>query len=189
MVSTCPLISKSSNPCTNPLGTDLSARIIIGITVIFMFHSFCSLTRFTYLCLFSPSFNFTPWSAGTAKSTIQQVLFSFLCCFFFFLTITWSGRLAGIRWSVCISKSHRSLCISFSAMDSGLCIYWLFVRSNLNFLHNSLWIPFPTKLCLVLYSFYVNLLHLLIIWLIVSSHSPHNQHLLFCCVLSIFALT
>ena len=26
-------------------------------------------------CLFSISFNFTPWSTGTAKSTIQQVLF------------------------------------------------------------------------------------------------------------------
>ena len=33
-----------------------------------------------------------------------------------------------------------------------------------------------------------NLLHLLINWLIVSSLSPYNLHLLFCCILSIFAL-
>ena len=33
-----------------------------------------------------------------------------------------------------------------------------------------------------------NLLHLLIVWLIVSSLSPHNLHMLFCCVLSILAL-
>ena len=31
--------------------------------------------------------------------------------------------------------------------------------------------------------------HSLIKWLIILSPSPHNQHLLFCCVLSIFALT
>ena len=67
-------------------------------------------------------------------------------------------------------------------------IYHLFVRSNSNFLHNSLWITFPTQLCLVLYSLCSNLLHLLITWLIISSLSPHNLYLLFCCILSIFAV-
>ena len=42
--------------------------------------------------------------------------------------------------------------------------------------------------CLALYSFCANLLHSLIMWLIVSSLSPHIQHLLFCCVLSILDL-
>ena len=74
------------------------------------------------LNLFSLSFNFTRCSAGTAKSTILQVLFFFL--FFFFINIR-SGSLAEIRWSVCISKSQRSLCVSFSRTDSGLCIYYL----------------------------------------------------------------
>ena len=37
------------------------------------------------------------------------------------LLIIRSGRLAEIRWSVCISKSHRSLCVSFSWTDSRLC--------------------------------------------------------------------
>ena len=78
-----------------------------------------------------------------------------------------------------------NLCISFSRTDTGSCIY---VWSNLNFLHNSQWITLPTQSCLVLYSFCANLLHSLIMWLMVSFRSLHNLHLLFCCVLSIFAL-
>ena len=76
--------------------------------------------------------------------------------------------------------------------DSGLFIWskdsGLFIWSNFNFLHNSLWITVPTQSCLVLYSFYANLLHSLFMWLIVSSLSSHYLHLLFCCVLSILAL-
>ena len=85
-------------------------------------------------------------------------------------------------------KSHRSLCVSLSRTDAGLCIYHLFVWSNLNFMHISQWITLPTQSCLVLYYFCANLLHSLIMWLMVSSLSPHRQHLLFCCVLSILAL-
>ena len=59
-----------------------------------------------------------------------------------------SSLLAEIRWSVCMSKSHRSLCVSLSRTDAGL-----FVWSNLNFLHNSQWITLPTQSYLVLYSF------------------------------------
>ena len=70
-----------------------------------------------------------------------------------------------------------------------LCIYHLFVWSNLNFLHSSLSIIFSTQLCQVLYSFCCNLQHLHIVWLIVSSRSPHNFHLLFSCVSLIFPLT
>ena len=98
-----------------------------------------------------------------------------------------SGFLAEIRWSVYMSKSHRSLCVSFSRTDAGLCIYHLFEWSNFNFLHKSLWIPLPTQSCQDLYSFCANLLHSLM-WLIVSFLSPHNLHLLFTCVLSIIAL-
>ena len=68
-------------------------------------------------------------------------------------------------------------------MDSGLCIYHLFIWSNLNFLYNSQWITLPKQSCLALYSFCANLLHSLII---VSSLSPHN--LVFWCTLSILAL-
>ena len=79
------------------------------------------------------------------------------------------------------------MCMSFSRIYSGLWIHHLFVWSNLNFLHNSKWIIFPTQSYLVLYSFCANLLHLLIMWLIVLSLLLHNLHLLFYCVLSILA--
>ena len=96
------------------------------------------------------------------------------------------GDLAEIRGSVCISKSYRSLCVSISSTGSWLCIYHLLVWSNISFLHNFQWITSPIQLCLVLYSFCANLLHSLIMWLMISSLSPHNLHL-FCCVLSIYA--
>ena len=86
-----------------------------------------------------------------------------------------------------MSKSHWSLCVSSSRTVVGLCIYRLFEWSNLNCLHISQWITLPTQSCLVLYSFCANLLHSLIIWLIVSSLSPHNLYLLFCWVLFILA--
>ena len=66
-----------------------------------------------------------------------------------------SDRLAKIRWSVCISKFKRSLCVSFSRTDAGLCIYNLFAWSNFNFLLNSHWILLSTPSCVVLYSFCV----------------------------------
>ena len=181
MVSIRPPTSKSSSPFSNPLVTVPNAPITIGIIVTCMFHSFFnSLARSRYLFFFSHSFSFILWSAGTAKSIILQILF-------FLLIIIRSGLLAEIRWFVFMSKSHRSLCVLFSWTGAGLCIYHLFVWSNLNFLHISQ-ITLPTQSCLVLYSFCANLLHSLIMWLIVLSTSPHRLHLLFCSVLSILAL-
>ena len=162
MVSTRLPTSKSSNHFSKPLVTVTNAPITIGKIVIFMFHSFfSSLTRSRYLPFFSHSFSFIMWLAGTAKSTIFQVLF-------FLLIIIRSGLLTEIRWSVCMSKSHRSLYVLFSRTGPGLCIYHLLVWSNLNFLQISLWITLPTQSCLVLYSFCANLLHSLIFWLMVS---------------------
>ena len=88
-----------------------------------------------------------------------------------------------LPWGVIISLI--GFCVSFSRTDAGLCIYYLFVWSNFSFLFNSRWITLPTQSCLVFSS---NLLHSLIIWSVVSSLSPHNLHLLFCCVLSILVL-
>ena len=56
------------------------------------------------------------------------------------------------------------------------------------FWHNSQYITLPTQSCLLLRSFCANLLSSLIMWLVVSSLSPHSLYLLFCCVLSILAL-
>ena len=133
---------------------------------------FNSLARSKYLSFFSHSFSFILWSAGTAKSTILQILFLFLLL----LIIIRSGE---IRWSICMSKSHRSLCVPFSRTDAGLCKYHLLVWSNLNFLHIFQWMTLPTQSCLVSFSFSANFLHSLIVWLMVSFLSPHNQHLLF----------
>ena len=47
--------------------------------------------------------------------------------FFFLLIIVRSGLLAEIRGSMCISKSHKSLYVSFSRKSAGLCIYHLLV--------------------------------------------------------------
>ena len=183
MVSTRPLTSKSSGPFNNPLVTVPKAPITINTIVPLMMHSFFnSQARSRYLSFFLHSFSFILWSAWTAKSTILQVI-----SFFFLLVIIRSGLLAEIRWSVCMSKFHGSLSVSFSRRGAGLHRYHLFVRSKLNFLHISQWITLPTQACLILYSFCANLLHSHIMWLIVSSLSPHSPHLLFCWVLSILA--
>ena len=104
MVCTRPLISKSSTSCINPMATVQRAPMIFGTIITFMFHRFFnSLARSRYLSFISYSFSFILWSARTAKSTILQVLL-------FLLIIIRSGLLAETRWSVCMSKSHRSLC-------------------------------------------------------------------------------
>ena len=131
IVSTRPSTTTSSRPYNNPLVIVSNAPITIGTIVNFMFHSFFnSLARSKYLSFFSLSFRFILWSTGRAKSTILQILF-------FLLIIMRSGFLAGIRWSVCMLKSHRSLRESFSRTGAGLCIYYLFVSWNWNFLHIS----------------------------------------------------
>ena len=181
MVSTRPPTSKSSKPFNNPLVPVPKPPIAIGVIVTFMFQTFYnSLASSRYICLISHSFSFILCSAGTAKSTILPI--------FLLLIIIKSGLLAEIRWSVCMSKSLRSLCVSFSRTGARLCIYHLLAWSNLNFGIISQWITLPTQSCLALYSFYDNLLHSLIMWLLVSPLSPHILHLLFCCDLSVLAL-
>ena len=79
IVSTRPPTSKSSRPFNNPLVIVPNVLITIGTIITFMFPSFFnSLTRSRYLSFFSHSFRFILWSAGTAKSTILQILFFLL---------------------------------------------------------------------------------------------------------------
>ena len=79
IVSTRRPTSKSSRPFNNPLVIMPNAPITIGTIVTFMFHSFFnSLARSRYLSFFSLSFWFILRSAGTAKSTILQILFFFV---------------------------------------------------------------------------------------------------------------
>ena len=124
MVSTRPLIFKSSSPWFNPLLTVLSAPITIGITNHIHVARLFSIPWQCRGTFFYNSFsvNLTQRSAVTGKSTIRQV--------FFFLVIR-PGRLAEIRWSVCILKSQRNLCVSFARTNTEMCIYhlleWAFI--------------------------------------------------------------
>ena len=183
MVSTRPPTSKSSSTFSNPLVTVPNAPITIGIIVTCMFHSFFRLPCKVEVLI--PLFTFFQFYSVVSRDSKVDY---FASSFFFWLIIIKSGLLPGIRWSVCMLKSQRSLCVSFSRTGAGLCIYHLLVWSNLSFLHISQWITLPTHSCLVLYSLCANLPHSLIIWLVVSSLSPHSLHLLFCWVLSILAL-
>ena len=88
IVSTRPPTSKSSSPFSNRLVPVPNAPITIGIFVSCMFHSFfSSLARSRYLSFFSHSFSFILWSAGSAKSTIFQVLFFF--CWLLLSLVFW----------------------------------------------------------------------------------------------------
>ena len=79
IVSTRLPTSKSSRLFNNPLIIVPKAPITIGTIVPFMFHNFFnSLARSWYLSFFSHSFSFILLSAGTAKSTIFQILFFFV---------------------------------------------------------------------------------------------------------------
>ena len=126
MVFTHPTISKSISPYTNPLVTVPRAPITFGIIVTFMFHNlFNSQARSRYLSLLP------------GQQSPQFCKFSF-----FLLIMIRSGRLAKIWWSVRISKSQRSLCVSFFRIHSGLCISHLLVWSNIKFL--------PTQSCIAI---------------------------------------
>ena len=107
------------------------------------------------------------WDGKVDNFASSFFFFSFFIYLFFLLNIIRSGHLAEIRLSVCMSKSHRSLCVPFSRTGAGLCIYHLLVWSNLNSLHITQLITLPTQSCLVLYSFCANLLHIIIIIIII----------------------
>ena len=103
MVSTRLPTFKSSSPFSNPLVTVPNAPITIGIIVTCMFHSFFNcLARSRYLSLFSHSFNIILWSAGTAKSTILQVLF-------FLLIIIRSGLWLGLVLTIVIFFFRKTI--------------------------------------------------------------------------------
>ena len=124
IVSNDPLIVKSFSSCTNPSVTTKSTNYNwyhrhFHVSLFFFYSQISS----RYLSFFSHSLSFILWSSGSAKFTTLRVLF-------FLLIIMRSGFLAEIRWSVRISKSHMSLCASFSRTVAGLWIYHLLVWSK-----------------------------------------------------------
>ena len=94
MVSTCPLISKSSSPLNNPLVTVPKAPITIGIVVTFMFHSFFLFpNKVQVLILLFIFFQF--YSVVSRDSQVHNSASSLFFSFFFI--IIRSGLLAEIR--------------------------------------------------------------------------------------------
>ena len=153
MVPNCPPTYKCSSPFSNPLVTVPNAPITIGIIVTGMFHNFFQFpSKVEVLILLFTFFQF--YSVVSRDSKVDYFASSL-----FLLIIIKFGLLAGIRWSVCMLKSHRSLRVAFSRTGAGLCIYHLLVWSNLNFLYISQWITLPAQSCLSLYSRCTNLLH------------------------------
>ena len=142
---------------------------------------FSSQVRCKYLSIFSLPFIFNLW-------TERQNLLDGIFFYFFFFFISFSlGLLAGIKWSVFISKSQRIFCTSFPWTDFGLSTYHLFLWVNYNFLHNSQWITFPTQSRLILNSFIASLQHSFIMRSTISC--LYILLLRSCYVLLIFALT
>ena len=145
IVSTCPPTSQSSRPFYNPSVTVPKDPITIGIIVTFLFHIFFQFSsKVEILILLFTFFQFYSVVSRDSKDD------NFANSLFLLLIVIRYGLLPMIRWSVCKSKSHRSLCVPFSRTCAGLCIYHLFVWSNLNFLHISQCITLSTQLCLVL---------------------------------------
>ena len=101
------------------------APITIGIIVTSMFHSFFQFpSKVKVLILLFTFFQF--YSVVSRDNKVNNFASSFFFFFSFFfvflLIIIRSGRLAKIRWSVCMLKSHWSLYVSFFKTDTGLCI-------------------------------------------------------------------
>ena len=145
MVSIHPRISHSSSLFSKPLWTFQSVRTIIGIPRHTHVPQLFQLTGKRFNLYFR--FIFTLWSAGTAKSTWCQVLFS---CLLTLNLLFWPGL-----GDLFVSKNPREFfCVLFSRMDFGLSSYYLLAWSNFNHLHSYRWSTFPTMSDLVLYFFF-----------------------------------
>ena len=140
----------SSSPCLFSRGLRTIPRVpnTINITAIFLFNSFCiSLARSWYFFFYFFYFH------SLVNWNVKIHLF--------FIN-TRSNFLARIRWSICISKSLKILCIIFSRTYFGLCINCLSVQSIL-ISRTILCEIIPTQSCQVLYFFCENLLHSLML--------------------------
>ena len=126
--------SKSSRPFNTPLVIVPNAPITIGTIVTHMFYSFFnSLARSRYLSFFSLSFRFILWSAGTAKSTILQILFFLLIIFF-------HGYLSDNK-SPWVSRTRLSILADFSNVVVWIVSILLLISNSSSFF-SCLWEAF-----------------------------------------------
>ena len=128
------IIFQVSGPCINPLLTVLSASIVTGIRITFMFHCFFS-CKFEALISFR-SFSVLPCSQPERQSPqFGRVFFLFLLLLFFFLfffyfyfyfffTVAGTGHLVRISWFF-VSQNSREIGV-FNFRD-GLLLLLLFL--------------------------------------------------------------
>ena len=155
MVYTRPLISKSSSLCANPLATVARTPITIGITVTFMFHSFCkSLARARYLSFISLSFTFTLWSSETAKSNnlASYLFFSWLLLGLVVWLRLGDPFVSQISKGDCTSYSPERILVCAYTMCSYLLLlllslllllllpFWVFPSSELSWSFPGIWV-------------------------------------------------
>ena len=123
MVSTRPLISKSSSPSINLLVTVPNYNWYYRhFHVPFFF--FRSLAILRHLSLFSLSFNFTFWLAETTKSTIWPVLFIF--CWLSFGLVVWPTL--GDEF---LLQNPKKVCASHSPGRIPVCKYTICLYSQI----------------------------------------------------------
>ena len=102
MVSTHPLISRSSSPFNNSLVTVPRALITIGTILTFIFYPFFQSPNKAKVLHFLS----TLLIGQLGQQSPQFGKFSFLL-----LVIVRSGRLADIKWSICASNFQMSNCL------------------------------------------------------------------------------
>ena len=180
MVSILPHVSSSSRLFSKQSFDTLPRTpITTVITVTLMFYGFFSSpANSLYLFIVSLYLIITLWSTGRAKSTIWQVL----SCL---LINTKSGLQAGISWSVFISKPWRILCISTLLNGYVLIPFGCMVKfeSLAQFPVDYLSYTVVPSLMLLSYQFATNFYYA-----IIPFYLYLHIILLFCCVLSVFAL-
>ena len=178
IVSTRLFISNSSSPCTNPLLTIPRVSITIGITIIFMFHSFFN-SLASSKCFLSILLCGQPGQKSPKFGKLSVLGLGF----FFIDLVVWPRLDDPFE-----SQNPSVVCASHSLGQILGCTYTICSLSNFNFLHSSRWITLPTQSCLVLYSFCANLLHSLIIWLVISSYITYILLLLYLLLLLLLIL-
>ena len=119
---------------------------------------FSFLARSTNLSLFFAFFYFHSVGNRDGRSTIWQAFF-FYWLLFGFVVYPRVG-------DPFLYQYPYEFCPSYF-LGFGLCVYRLFVWSNINFLYNSQLITFPIQTCLFLHSFLLYLLYSLIMWFII----------------------
>ena len=153
----------------------------IDITVTLLFNSFfqSKIQKCIFLYVFVHLYSVVSHDSKVNKSASLFFSYWLLLTLVVWLTI---GDLF-------VSQNLRGVCASHSSGSILSCAFTIGSFGQIyNFLHNSHGITFPNQSCLILYSLSASLLHLFIMWLIVSSMSTHNLQLLFCWILSILAL-